>query len=269
MRFSFIFVLLVALSSIFIGEASAAIDCDVTGEKRQKFLRDYSSLYTGEDKPLWRCPAYDDIDPGFLNATLNGVRFRIRRHSVMYPGVYEADGPVGEIRVTPTVLNDPWVQWGIRMIYFDGITFFSLQQPKFCIEGFCLIRAEARMINIISYLVNDSENVIYKDPDIDQVKLYQKIIENSQNMDIRRPEEAYLTGSKIYEKKDVSIIRLKKNNKLSRLIACNKQKKECYWAAQHEGRYWALLGISEIGIQRVLELIPKIEDHVLSRLIVR
>ena len=59
----------------------------------------YGAKSEAEWKPLPGCPGADDVDPGYANLSVSGVKFRVPRNYLQPPQGQEADGPAQGIRL--------------------------------------------------------------------------------------------------------------------------------------------------------------------------
>ncbi|WP_169569757.1 hypothetical protein [Sneathiella limimaris] len=256
---------------------SIAVDCDLKGDKRRSYLENFSSLYSGEDKPLQRCPGYDDVDPGFLNAKVNGVMFRIKRSFVVFPGRYEADGPLGEVWISPLAFGSHGTTKSFTSKAVDAsrilsdklllLKVVSSSMPSFCSRGVCVERFEAMLMNILRYMFSELKSLEIRNPDQSERDFYQKVIQDSVNYSIGELGDTSYQVNKAYAKDSVKLFLYYENSNLVRWEVCDDLKEECFWGLKSSASFWMFYRANKIKSEVLFRMIPVLEEQVLLSLI--
>lgn len=222
--------------------AGQIIDCKMSAEKKAKHLQNYSQLPVGVDKPLPGCSGFDDVDPGFLNANINGVNFRVPRDDILSPFKNEADGPIGNLVLIPRAFN-----FGIDYKRKKLSHYVQIHAPhsfRACVDEGCLEVGEKIFLRTL-------DEGLGLELEMDRNKINQKGLTYYRKL-IEKASTDNLTGRFIkLSKKQITGSFKIENGAVKAWILCNTETKNCGASVKFQNRIWVTYRINPLEINEM------------------
>ncbi len=255
MKMFVFFISLLALGTVFYSSSTRAQpDCNMSTEKRLKYLHYNHGVDLGVDKPLPGCPGWDDIDPGFANLEIAGTKFRIPRDYIaFFPE--EADGPSGRvvIRVGPRSFNDLW-----HTLIDEGTTdifLFKDLKRQSCGRSRCYSSEHVEFLALVRGVRLKS---VLDDPDRSYA-LAQNFLENA------KPGSGKFLGFSVAENADLSVAFRKEKGNIFEWFICSREKARCRSKTKITSKIYMRLSREFIGLNDLKAFKTRVENTLLPR----